>query len=431
MVEDFKNITLAAFNHFEMSAFYRNGIIFAMFLHLVLSLALGTPWPGTDDLCYLNQAEKVVNGTYHFDESPKNQRIAIILPTYVAIGLFGKTPLTIALYPLLCSMISILMVMWFLKSNATTAILSGLLLACNITQITFARVLFPDVILALFIFASIYLVWNRKSGHWFRPTAAALLLVSGFFVKQLIVLVVPYLGFIVIKDLIKGEHVRFARIFILTLTISTASVVILVYNLTGDWFFLLNTIEANHNEVFASLDGLALWNRLTYEPLLFLSGLTGFWPLLILAAAGMMSKKESVQEGKLRELFLYLLLVFWLASTSIKSYSPVLLLDRMWMPLLIPLCGLAAIGFGKTLEFDVKKQIIVYVVFLLTAIRCMSEGSEGEAVFYMMIPLAILTSKRMLKKQFPAIDERFKLGLALPFFLLAIWFVWSNSLHLN
>lgn len=410
----------------------RKGIFALTGLHVLLWLALGSPWPGTDDLCYLNQAERIADGTYQFDESPKNQRLGMILPTYVAISLFGKSPATIAIYPLLASILSIVLLIYFLRSQPTIALLGGLLLACNITQLTFATVLFPDVILALVMFATTYLIWNREKGGVLNAIAAALLLIIGFFIKQLILLLIPYLAFLIIRDIARGEHLQFAKVFIGASVALWTTMLVSVFSYTGDWLFLLKTVEENHNAVFASLEGVALWKRLTYEPLVFLSGLAGYWPLLILSAAGLMSKTQYPEERKLRELTAYLLVVFWFTSTSLESYAPVLLLDRMWIALLIPLCGLAAIAMGKINDYGWKRRTIVFVLFFLSATICLIKEHEGEAVFYLLIPTTIIIINALSRWHYNKMSKDY-IGLlsAIPFLLIAIWFVWSNSLRLG
>lgn len=413
-----------------MTPSVRKGIFAVIGLHLFLWIALGSPWPGTDDLCYLNQAERIADGSYQFDESPKNQRLGMILPTYVAISVFGKTPMAIAIYPLLASILSIVLLARFLNTQPMTALLAGVLLACNVTQLTFATVLFPDVILALIMFAITYMVWERTNESVFNAIAASLLLVIGFFIKQLIVLLVPYLGFILIRDFIKGQHLRFAKIFIGTSLTLSAIILIGIFYYTGDWLFLLNTIEENHNAVFATLEGASLWKRLTFEPIAFLSGLAGYWPLLLLSAAGFISRAQVSEERKLRGLLLYLLLVFWFVSTSVKTYAPVLLLDRMWIPLLIPLCGLAAIAIEKMNDYDWKKKTFVFILFVISAMNCLMQGNEGEAVFYLIIPVSILVRDVLERGRYKVIAQEYaRLFPAIPFLLIAIWFVWTNSLH--
>lgn len=409
---------------------FRKGILALIGLHVFLWFALGSPWPGTDDLCYFKQAERIADGTYQFDESPKNQRLGMIIPAYVAISLFGKSPATIAIYPLLASILSIVLLTYFLRSQPAIGLLAGLLLACNITQLTFATVLFPDVILALVMFATTYLIWNREKGGVLNAIAAALLLIIGFFIKQLILLLIPYLAFLIIRDIARGEHLQFAKVFIGTSVALWTTMLVSVFSYTGDWLFLLKTVEENHNAVFASLEGVALWKRLTYEPLVFLSGLAGYWPILILSAAGLVSKTQYPEERKLRELTAYLLVVFWFASTSLESYAPVLLLDRMWIPLLIPLCGLAAISLVKFNDYGWRWKSFILMLSILSATNSLTKGQEGEAVFYLLFPITILIIDKLLQSQYNKISKvQIRLLSAIPFALIAFWFVWSNSLH--
>lgn len=399
-------------------------------IHFLMWMALGPSTPSTDDLCYLQDAMKVSDGSYTFNASPKTQRLGMILPTYGLTSIFGMHPFVITLYPLFCSLLSIVMVFGWLRHLPTMAVVASLLLALNITQITYSCALFPDVILSMMMFG---LVLAFQLRHDQRPWLALLggsMLVAGFFVKQLIVVIIPWLAYWLIKDLLNGHNRRFHLVFASTIIIAGGSVWTAVYLHTGDWLFLIASVEEQHNRVFADLDATALLERLTWQPLFFLNKLTGFWPLLLLALPTLMQKITNISVNLARQYFLYLFIFFWVGSTSLQSYAPLLLLDRMWLPMLIPLCILAANTLTVNLKFGSKKSMaLLFTAFALSSFIALNSSSEGEAMFYLLVPICLYLGHKMDQRERG--DGLVAVTITLPFLLLAVWFVVSNSVYLH
>lgn len=396
-------------------------------VHVLFWLALRPAVPSTDDLCYFKDALKVSDGTYEFNSSPKTQRLGIILPTYLIISVFGTSPYAISLLPLIFSIVSILLIYLLFKHDSTLALTASVLLAVNTIQITYSCALFPDAILSLIMFSIACSFHLRNDNRKLLGVFAAISLVVAFFVKQLVVVLIPLIAYWIINDLIKRRNTAFHIAFISTVGIAGSLVIYSIYQTTGDVLFILKSVEENHNRIFADVSNAELINRLTWQPIVFLNGLVGYWPLILLSIPAVIHEFKNHSVDDHTKYLIYLICVFWLGSTSIENYSPVLLLDRMWLPMLIPLCILSA----KTIVWQANAHPFWVFVFTSTAMifsaaLAFSRGNEGEGVFYLLIPATMILVRK--SKSLQGYPESAKTMFALmPFLLLACWFVISNS----
>ncbi|MFM7823623.1 MAG: glycosyltransferase family 39 protein, partial [Bacteroidota bacterium] len=396
-------------------------------IHMLFWLALRPAVPSTDDLCYLKDAIKVSEGTYEFNSSPKTQRLGIILPTCLFVSAFGTSPYAVSLLPLIFSIATILFIYLHFKRDSSLALAISILIAVNTVQITYSCALFPDVVLSLFMFVIVFSFSKRDENRMFWGFFSAITLVVAFFVKQLVIVLIPLLSYWILRDLIKRRNTHFHKAFTLTFLIVGSAVIYTVYQTTGDALFLLKSVEENHNRVFADMPLGDLINRLTWQPFVFLNGLVGFWPLILLAIPAVIHEIKNRSIGLHTKYLLYLVCIFWFCSTSLENYSPILLLDRMWLPILIPLCILSA----KTIVWQTDAHpswvnVLTSATLILSAGLSFNRGNEGEGVFYLLIPLTLLLIRK--SKTLTALPESAKALTGLvPFILLACWFVISNS----
>jgi len=404
---------------------YKSSLLTALLIHTLLWIGLGASTPTTDDLCYLNDAKKISTGSYEFNESPKSQRLGMIWPTFLIIHIFGDSPTAIVLFPFIFSLFTIFILHKMFGNQGPINFVAIILLACNTTQLTFSNALFPDLILASIMLFICYIFWKRESSSKWTPILAGILLVTGFFIKQLIVIIVPYLFFLIAKDLFESKSLSFHLRFIFTTISLSLPILLLLEYLKGDWMFMISAVELHHNQVFANLKGIELIRRLTLEPLIFLNATSGFWPLLLLAIPALIQKSINGMMREIKWYTVYLFVFMWIGTTSLESYAPILLLDRMWMPLIALLCYWAAQTIANPVNEQKWQMPFIWLSFIASAAISLSKSEEGLAAFYIITPLAI-TLTRNYKEILP---EKYNLihWLAVtPFLLLAIWFVWSN-----
>ncbi len=333
-------------------------LVLVLAVHAACWAGLGPPVPRSDDRVYLDVARSIGDGSYQINESPKNRRYTVILPALLITRLTGM-PRAAALWALACSLATILLLYrWLSRGDAGIAVMAAALLSLNIVQVIYSTVLFPDIIVSLFMFCVAWCVFRRSDGY--MPAGQGVLFfITGFFAKEIILLMLPFLLYVWLRDAMQKRHQAFWSLFFGGLVISYAAISAILYRITGDALFIVRSVEAMHNEVFVPhLSGMALWSRLTWEPLAWLLAQPGYVFLVILAIPGLfMMRKGPARFWK--AYLLWMAAACWWGTTSLERFAPVLLYDRMWMPLLVPLCVAAAYGLeglrhgkaGKRLGF--------------------------------------------------------------------------------
>ncbi len=403
-----------------------------LILHASCWYLLKPPAPHSDDLVYVQVAESIADGSYELNESPKNHRFTVILPALFFMKVFGNNPFAISLWSLLCSMATIVALYYFLhRVNAAIAILSCLLLSLNIIQVIHSTVLFPDIIVSLFIFLVVIMIFegrNNLSGKF--PFLAALFFLIGFFAKEIMLLLIPFILYMTVADLKKGESKLFWKRFYLWMISVFFLLITGFYLITGDFLFILHSVENNHNTVFVpELSNSDLLKRLTIEPLVFLFSLPGYVFLILFALISFSAKiPDNLKEWKYY--LLILTATFWWATTSVNYWAPVLLYDRMWMPLIVPLCVMSAIALHAFFENQKTgiTQIVFTGVFLISGILyafCNSEKLSLMFFLYALLPVIFKWKKNYFEKN----KSLRLLFLLLPYSITLFYFILKNTNH--
>lgn len=412
-------------------------IILILLLHLIFWMWLKPPVPQTDDLCYVQEGEKFLNGIYQFNDSPKNHRLVVILPALLFTQLFGVNSFAISLWSLVCSLATISILFVFLKKiDLELAIISSLLVSLNIVQVIYSTVLFPDIIVSFFALLVMLMIFSGRENHEEKKYAFAtvIFLIIGFFTKEIIILLLPLILFLSITDLKKKQSEKFWKFFYMWFSIALVMVLITSKILKDDFFFLYNCVEKNHNEVFISGYNLNdLLKRITYEPVVWLNNQLGYIFLFILAVPAIiegLKKNNRFQnlESFFSIYFIGLLSVYWFGSSSVTKYAPILLLDRMWLLLIIPLCVLCAVTIKRLIRNELSSRSIYFlisVLFLLALLNGMKISmTRGVlfAIFGMSVIMLKFTSILWNQNIFLK-----KVILLAPFVLLIVYFLVNNT----
>jgi len=409
-----------------------------LLLHILSWFALKPVAPKTDDLVYTSFAKQVIHGEFHLTESPKNHRVALIYPVAALLKAFGENPFVISLFPLLCSLCTICILFFFLVrcTDLFTAGLASVLLAVNTIQITFSAALFPDVVVSMYMLICVCCVFIARNGSVNLAGAAIMFVLSyvaGFLTKEIIVLAIPFFAFLFVKYLLQKKNLPFWKIVFAAGFVAVAILILYYKNATGDWKFIYHTINKNHNDVFVpEMTSAELFARYTYGPLIWLAGSAGFIFLLILSIPEIIRCLNGKQTNAFARFitlyFLFLLAAFWFGTTSITRFAPVLLYERMWLPLLAPLCilcGLTISRFSKS-EYDNWEFLLVLILLLAGVVSMLAGWSIPRAVLFGVF--AVVVAGAQLIRQ-PWIKNRIVPAIVMvcPFLLLALYFVLKNS----
>ena len=398
--------------------------------------------PKTDDLVYFSFASEVLQGDFHLTDSPKNHRIALIYPVAFLLRIFGTNPFAISFFPLLCSLITICIVFLSLRRNSGifAACIAATLIAINTIQLTFTSALFPDVVVSMYMIFCALLLYEVRLGKISSVPAAFLFLfalIAGFLTKEIILLSLPFVLIIFFKDLIDKKNQRFWKYLAGGGILSALLLAYYYQHETGDWKFIYHSVDQNHNEVFVPYTGsMALFARYTYEPLTWLFGSAGFIFLLVFSipeiVVSLRNKTANRFSNFITWYFLFLLCAFWLGTTSFSRMAPVPLYERMWLPLLAPLCILSASTIHRFCRGELKRWHEQLLIFLPVA-GCIIANiflSRERGMLFLSFALTVMIAKIARHKWKSGYSMSLAISIA-PFVVLCIYFLFKNSNWIN
>lgn len=412
-------------------------LVFILAVHIVCWLLLKPPVPHSDDLCYVQEGEKIIRNTYHINESPKNHRFVVILPALILTRVFGSNPHIISLWPLLCSLATITVLYFYLlRISKKAVIIFSLLLSLNIIQIIYSTVLFPDIICAFFASACLIFVYKGRGEnvHAMRNAVWAIIAFAvGFFSKEIILLVLPFCFFMFVHDCVQKKGLLFWRVFYCSFFVFVFLILCSSFALTGDALFFYKSVEQNHNLVFApALDNINLLKRLTIEPVGWLFNQYGYIFLFLFAVPSLVFSRhiEPAQQQFYffwRFYFFALLITYWLGSTSLHHFAPVLLLDRMWMLLLLPLCILSAKTISEVLYQKESNAISLFLIliFVVAGFFSVCFATLTKTGLFLSFAAAVYISRKTRSNK--KIKRMQPLLILLPYVVLAFYFIFRNS----
>ncbi len=398
--------------------------------HVLCWVVLRPPVPHADDRVYMDLARDMGEGRYALNESPKNHRFMVIVPAWAIASVAGTSPYAVSAWPLLCSLATVAAVFLFLyKEDRQLATVAAVLLALNPVQVIYSTVLFPDAVVSLFFALAAGLVVAGRHGRFaWRAVLAALVLGAGFAAKEIIVLFLPFIVGLSIRDAVAGRHAAFWQAFFPALAIVALAIWGFYYALTGDAAFLVRSVETRHNDMFVPpLRMDALWRRMVHEPLLWLVSQPGYVVLVVLTLPWLFRR----QGGMARVARAYLVLLaaaFWWGSSSLQRMAPVPLADRMWMPLLVPLCVAAAFSARDLFRTDAPRQRTVFhaALFGLAGSVWLVSGSWKFAAVLFVYAAGCLLVPRIRQGMAGRHASWPEQVWVLPYVLTTVYFILNN-----
>lgn len=133
-------------------------IILFILMGLIIRLIFFTGISGADDLFHIFPAFQMSKGIFLPYEHFEQLRLGITLPAALSFNIFGFNQFTISLYPLICSLMSIILVYFLGRTliDEKTGLLAALLLTFYPLDVIFSTKLYVDVPLAFFMGLVIY-----------------------------------------------------------------------------------------------------------------------------------------------------------------------------------------------------------------------------------------------------------------------------------
>ncbi|MDX5394607.1 MAG: hypothetical protein LPJ89_05335, partial [Hymenobacteraceae bacterium] len=358
-----------------------------------------------DDFHYGRYAFQVLKGTFTFTNDPFSHRLMNILPVSLLYALFGVSPYITSLWPLLCTIGTLILIYTLLYRNyPVAASFAVLLTGLNFHTLYVSNYLYPDnpaMFLSLAATTILFRYYQTKKHPMLSGAAFVTVAFLAVLAKETAMYALIFYLVVFVADVVKKKNTCFwasawvAGIMVLVLYF------LFYYFYSGNmWqrFQMYETVDANYPSTYRSATLKNILARLTYNPILFFIGSGIIVPVLFTLPLITQTKIKDLFNlghtiGFWFVAFLAGLLLFWFGSISLSHYKPMVLLPRMFSTLMPPLCILA--GFGAAKLTANKKQLVVLAI--LYAFAALIDFSRLSVV-YLLISVGLVLAYLALHK---------------------------------
>ncbi|MCB0640720.1 MAG: glycosyltransferase family 39 protein, partial [Phaeodactylibacter sp.] len=310
----------------------------------------------SDEYLYAEQAVALAHGYFEWTNSAFANRFGQLLPMALLVELLGPKPGTMVLWSSICLIALVLVFrIWAQEALEERAAWTAVfLLVLNPSLLFYGADVSHDLVMSAFSFFALYLLCRRIQPGWMAACLA-----WAFLTKMAVLFLMPFFLWVAWWDIRRGRCIPFWR----TTALLGLGFVIAFFGLyevaQGDWLFRFRGIAQEHNisEWSYYQKSLSeLWQRLTVGPAAFIAQSPGLGIPFVLAGLWIFRfnpRKLDELPNFLFGFILSTLAVFWWGSTSLSSYNPMLLAERMWL-VFIPPCTLLGVYSLQELSKGLK-----------------------------------------------------------------------------
>jgi hypothetical protein len=406
---------------------------------LIIPILAFTAWlnsPGIilgDEYVYAKNSIDIVNGTFtntghHFDN-----RFGLLLPMSLFVLLLGTHYTVFFIWPL-CSLVILIYILKKILNpeGQKLSLVSIALIVINTAFIRLAGDVSVDLVMTLFLSLAFFLSWHTRQQRMSSTLGGILVgfcLFFAVFTKMTAIFCFPFFGILIINDLAKKQFFQFWKMLLLSSGIAFA-IYFLAYDfMTGDAFFRFRGLESSHgsgNVVpwnYRNRPWTDIFQRLTLHPVAFFLYAPGYGTLMILSVFSIFYHNLLKKSGIGRFTAIYFLIVtaaFWFGSTSLQQYNPVVLVERMLLPILPAASVLCAILFttkresSLSITFIKVGQISCILGIIMCLILFYLRPDKGIGLAYSIFILTLLLTQ--IKKTF-SLSFNTKLLFCIPLFI--------------
>ncbi len=365
---------------------------------------------GFDDMQYAELAKKILNESVNFEDH-FTFRFTIILLTSLSYFIFGVNDFASSLPSILISSSILYMVYRVVKKDSMIILLValGLTTFCS-WFLSYTDKLMPDIYLAASVMFSFY-IFHRyrfvKNGN--TPLLYGVLfsfsLLLGFCSKGTIVLIIPWLIYLLVSDIKENKDWSFWLSAALSGLGLLALYFIFIYSLTGDAGQRFDSIASNSYLNRCSYDQQSikiLFKRLFLElPKLFMKEgmITAYLFVIPIFISNLFQRKDKLnfEQSYIINTSIVLLLVSNFMSISATSYVPMCLDPRHFL-FFIPIAAIAASHSIPKLLKSRLSFILFVVVSVIVIVFMLFENSDNYWKLYLPI-MILITLFKLLKVQ--------------------------------
>lgn len=357
---------------------------------------------GFDDMQYAELAHNLLNGEVDFEDH-FSFRFTIILFTALSYLIFGVNDFASSIPSILVSCSILIMVYRVVKNELFSVVLIalGLTSFCS-WLLTYSDKLMPDIFLTATVMFSFYLFHKyRFVRKGIGPIQYGFLfsfsLMLGFCSKGTVVLIIPWLVYLIISDFRKQKDWTFWISAILSGIVLLTLYFILIYSLTGDAGQRFESIASNAYLNRCSYDSQSiriLLKRIFLElPKLFMREgmIISFLFVLPVFLSNLLQKRNRLnpEHSFIINSSIILLLASNFMSISATSYVPMCLDPRHFL-FFIPIAAIAASYSISELLKNRLSFILFVVVSAIVIVFMIFENSDTYWKLY--LPILVLMS---------------------------------------
>lgn len=354
---------------------------------------------GYDDMTYAGLANTVLTRNYTLGNDHANYRWIIIFLTALSYKVFGINDHSSALMPVLFTFATAWLLCRSINDKWQAAI-AIFLFGLHPWTLFYADKIMPDVYVAFFFFAAIYIIYRQKKDNTWPYISGVLLagvLFLGVLAKETIILTIPVFVYLALTDVFQKRNFAFWIISVFGLVCIMGLYLLFLKIQTGHFLQRYYAIKAQSYFNPCSYDLLPFsetYKRIT-SGLLFVFIRSGLFWLFIFAAVSVVGRKlrgliwiTSVDDF-FPVVFMLTLLCCNFMSTSIYHYVPMCEAPRHYL-FLVPLAAIAAAN-GLICFFRYPQKYF-WVTILFFIIFYLSRKHGFENLYFTYLPLAIITT---------------------------------------
>lgn len=321
----------------------------------------------SDEYNYSRNSWKLYEGTFELTPSVFNNRFGLLLPMAGFVKILGAKPFVFPIWSFIGFIILLVTNFFFTRIyDNKIALLSTLLLAINPVLLELSADISQDLVMTSFACFSIFILWRVEVlPNYFSYTYGILFsffLFLAFATKIGVFYIGPFILFWFIHDLTKKQNYKFWIGAFSSGIVLLSAYFYWYYYLTGNPFYRINAIEGEFNVYYESYgvrSSEEFWMRMTVFPIPFLLKSYGIGVFAVLGSIWFFRfkwRRLTILPNFLFLYFLFLLVIHWFGTTSLKYYNPLIFSERMWLLLVPPLVILSAFSIDKVLPNLVGKQ---------------------------------------------------------------------------
>ncbi|GEM_PF-2969010 len=373
---------------------YSNNIVLLLIIlfGLAIRIAVFSGITGGDDMIYSYHIHKFHTGDFEPGATHWSLRLGFILPSLLFTYLFGFNEIALTLFPLICSLINIILIYAFARLFffERTALLAAFFLSFFPMDVFLAGMVFIDTPLALMMDAAIFYFIKGE-----REDKTAYYLLSGICVgwawlikESGAYIFLFYLTYLTMEKKLRLKYAVVVLAFLSVISIEGGY----YYIKTGNPFYRLSVAQKTHNETIQNNEILILRGKNWFiEPLLVLATDQefGFYYYLILPIAIYLFIKRD-KKARISLIWMIPLMIYTLyGSTSPFHFFPLQRWPRYLAPVTVPALTLLAYFFNEKKECLGNKFSMLSTAFLfLTSMCCIFLFNSGPDDSYFVKKIA-------------------------------------------